>query len=79
MAQLGARLNGIQKVSGSIPLGSTKENKQARRRQSPGLLFALTEAGVWHLGGLGSKGFLLGPLLARGVVEGIGESGPVRR
>ncbi len=24
MAQLGARLNGIQKVSGSIPLGSTK-------------------------------------------------------
>ncbi len=25
MAQLGARLNGIQKVSGSIPLGSTKK------------------------------------------------------
>ena len=24
MAQLGARLNGIQKVSGSIPLGSTQ-------------------------------------------------------
>ncbi len=27
------------------------------------------EAGMWHLCGLGSKGFLLGPLLARGVVE----------
>ena len=26
-------------------------------------------AGVWHLSGLGSKGFLLGPLLARQVVE----------
>lgn len=32
-------------------------------------------AGVWHLSGLGSKGFLLGPLLARGVVERIGEIG----
>ncbi|WP_420595318.1 NAD(P)/FAD-dependent oxidoreductase [Deinococcus sp.] len=28
-------------------------------------------AGVWHLSGLGSKGFLLGPLLARGLVGGI--------
>ena len=27
MAQLGARLNGIQKVSGSIPLGSTKKRR----------------------------------------------------
>ena len=27
MAQLGARLNGIQKVSGSIPLGSTKNRR----------------------------------------------------
>ncbi len=26
MAQLGARLNGIQKVSGSIPLGSTNKD-----------------------------------------------------
>jgi hypothetical protein len=26
VAQLGARLNGIQKVSGSNPLSSTKEN-----------------------------------------------------
>lgn len=30
------------------------------------------DLGVWHLSGLGSKGFLLGPLLAQGVVEAIG-------
>ncbi|WP_237725107.1 FAD-dependent oxidoreductase [Deinococcus alpinitundrae] len=30
------------------------------------------ESGVWHLSGLGSKGFLLGPLLAQGVVEQLG-------
>ena len=47
-------------------------------RSSP-LRLGQDAAGVWHLSGLGSKGFLLGPLLARGVVEGIGESGPVRR
>lgn len=28
-------------------------------------------AGVWHLSGLGSKGFLLGPLLARELVKGL--------
>ena len=27
------------------------------------------ESGVWHLSGLGSKGFLLGPLLGKGLVE----------
>ena len=32
------------------------------------------ESGVWHLSGLGSKGFLLGPLLARCVVEDIGST-----
>ena len=31
MAQLGARLNGIQKVSGSIPLGSTKRKARLVR------------------------------------------------
>ena len=66
MAQLGARLNGIQKVSGSIPLGSTNKKGQARRRQSPGLLvFELVAMDVCPLSGPGSQGFLLGPLLTR--------------
>ena len=40
MAQLGARLNGIQKVSGSIPLGSTNKvqlSSKARGISVPGL------------------------------------------
>ena len=28
----------------------------------------MDDSGVWHLSGLGSKGFLLGPLLARELV-----------
>ena len=31
VAQLGERLNGIQEVDGSIPFGSTKENKALSR------------------------------------------------
>ncbi len=34
-----------------------------------GLRFGPDERGVWHLSGLGSKGFLLGPLYARRLVE----------
>lgn len=41
MAQLGARLNGIQKVSGSIPLGSTKEKGSSPRGLSFLLLIIL--------------------------------------
>ncbi|GAA4014484.1 FAD-dependent oxidoreductase [Deinococcus rubellus] len=39
-------------------------------RLSP-LRCGLDESGVWHISGLGSKGFLLGPLLARDVVAGM--------
>ncbi len=42
-------------------------------RLSP-LRYGPDELGVWHLSGLGSKGFLLGPLLARGVVEDMGST-----
>ena len=38
MAQLGARLNGIQKVSGSIPLGSTRVERRPGEIVAPGLL-----------------------------------------
>jgi hypothetical protein len=31
VAQLGERLNGIQEVDGSIPFGSTKQNKRLSR------------------------------------------------
>ena len=37
------------------------------------------ESGVWHLSGLGSKGFLLGPLLARGIAGKIGSRGAYTR
>jgi hypothetical protein len=40
---LGERLNGIQEVSGSIPLGSTKSSKNSRR--SGGFFVARTYPG----------------------------------
>ena len=35
MAQLGARLNGIQEVTGSIPVGSTKQTGEFAEADSP--------------------------------------------
>ncbi|WP_317639282.1 FAD-dependent oxidoreductase [Deinococcus arenicola] len=40
-----------------------------------GLRNGQDENGVWHLSGLSSKGFLLGPLLAREVAEQVSETG----
>jgi hypothetical protein len=36
VAQLGARLNGIQEVTGSIPVGSTKTRGEDSATEGPG-------------------------------------------
>ncbi|CAM3653881.1 FAD-dependent oxidoreductase [Deinococcus frigens] len=41
-----------------------------------GLRTGQDEYGVWHLSGLSSKGFLLGPLLARELAQAVVEDGP---
>ena len=50
IAQLGERLNGIQEVSGSIPLISTKKHSISFEIECFSILFSLFCAGHFHLG-----------------------------
>ncbi|WP_293910178.1 FAD-dependent oxidoreductase [Deinococcus sp.] len=61
----------LDKGSALTPLSGTRiTGRWTGVRLSP-LNFGPDEQGVWHLSGLGSKGFLLGPLLARALVESL--------
>jgi hypothetical protein len=56
IAQLGERLHGMQEVSGSIPLGSTKSLRTSFDLQTPacrGLLFDPVAGAVRDGGGFG--------------------------
>jgi glycine/D-amino acid oxidase-like deaminating enzyme len=61
----------LGKGSALAPLSGTRiTGRWTGVRLSP-LKVGRDDSGVWHLSGLGSKGFLLGPLLARELVESL--------